>query len=455
MSNSNPRLRVAFVPMKNSFVGIARSIIYNSLYKKACNGTLVLRIDDTDTIKSNEDYRIILDELKSLGLSWDEGPDIGGPYEPYIQSKRGNIYIEHVVQLINKGCAYKCFCKNDKKQNSVCRCSEIGHEESTRRAQEESFCVKFKIAHKIDHIHDLIRGDIQKDTSLITDPVILRSDGTPTFHIATVVDDTMFQITHIMRGADHINGAFIQKQIFEAFGYTVPSFAHFSIFTGKNKEALTIGTYELSLSYLLAEGYPNNAIIEFLTRLGYNTCETKFETNNNEHNTFSFSKFQKNTAIYSLTNLKDISKKHIQKMSDEAFLQWIKCSNTLFRTIDDRILLSQKVRISCLRELTENINSLCNYSAKYVSDVNIIISKIIDEVHIRELLMFTIDSVQKITDWNISSIRIALNYKQDNTPEYYKIIRAIITANKPFGDLLELIYYLGKDKVINKLKLFL
>ena len=134
-----PRMRVAFVPMKNSFIGIARSIIYNELYRNSSKGVLVLRIDDTDSTKSDADYHSILNDLRLLGLSWDEGPDVGGPYSPYIQSQRGDIYINHVNQLLDRGLAYRCFCKGE---NSNCQCFELPKEEVYKRSISQSYCVR-------------------------------------------------------------------------------------------------------------------------------------------------------------------------------------------------------------------------------------------------------------------------------------------------------------------------
>ena len=450
MNNTTPRLRVAFVPMRNAFLGIARSIIYNTIFKQSCNGVLVLRIDDTDHQKSNIDYTKILEELRSLGLDWDEGPDIGGKHAPYVQSRRGNIYLEHVQQLLHRGLAYRCYCHN---VGEECHCFD-NLVNIAKTDSDESFCVKFRLQKKTDSIQDLIRGDIQIDTSVLKDPIILRSDKTPTFHIATVVDDAKFHITHVLRGADHIIGAFIQKQIYEAFHYPVPSFAHFSIFTGIDKAALQVGSYELSLSYLLNSGYTHDAIITFLAQSGYSGA---FRCENSKIicDSFSFSSFSKNNLAFDMSHLDALSKKSIQNMTDEAFLEWaFEKPNDVLAKANPKLVLSQKNRVKNRQELADNIQSLYDTSQDYATKTKALFEKELSTTDVGTILNIVIAHLSKVASWETLNIKQALKVDAMTQKQVYPIIRILLTGNRPFGDLNELIFWLGKEKTIQKLDLF-
>ena len=267
------RIRVAFVPLKSTFVGLPRALLFNMLFRDSTGGKIILRIDDTDERRAQpERLKTVFDTLHWLGINWDEGPDVGGPYAPYIQSERRSSYLYAAERLLFENKAYRCFCKHeDDIHGCIGECKSYKKEELERRlAAKQKYCVRYRINHDSTSYYDLIHGNIHKDFQEISDPVIIRTDGSPTFHLATAVDEGALRITHIFRGVDHIESAFIQRQIMRDLGIELPQYAHFSIYEsgGSNIYSDNLkGKYDVEC--LRRDGFLSGAIVNFLITSGY------------------------------------------------------------------------------------------------------------------------------------------------------------------------------------------
>ena len=232
----------------------ARVALYNYLLTKQTGGQFILRLEDTDlkrTIPGAEQE--IMDGLRWLGLDYDEGPDIGGPYGPYRQTERREMYAQYAKELIEKGYAYPCFCTPDHlekvRQEQLKRkenphydgtCRKLTPEEAARRvANGEKHIVRFRMPQEgITVAHDLLRGDITTENAQITDHVLVRSDGLPTYHFAAMVDDYTMKVTHVLRGAEWLSTFPLHVNIVRAFGWDEPIWVHLSLFlkpSGKGK----------------------------------------------------------------------------------------------------------------------------------------------------------------------------------------------------------------------------
>jgi len=287
--DGNPvRVRIAPSPTGNCHVGTARNALYNLLYARQHGGTFVLRIDDTDARRSTEaSERGVLEGLRWLGLNWDEGPDIGGPYGPYRPSERLDLYRAAVAQMIDTGRAYHCFCTADEiaRERAAARtagvpyrysgrcaalaASEVRARLRARAARGEGTAVRFRIEPKRMAYHDLVQGTIEQDASLIGDPVVLRSNGMPTYSLATVVDETEMRISHVLRSAEHISNTFPQLQLYEALGAAAPAFGHFGLLLNPDRSKISKRAGAVYIGAYRDMGYLPEAVVNHLALCGW------------------------------------------------------------------------------------------------------------------------------------------------------------------------------------------
>ncbi len=285
MSARPMRLRFAPSPTGLLHVGNARTALFNWLLARGQGGTLILRIEDTDTERStraSEDG--ICADLKWLGLNWDEGPNEGGPFPPYRQSGRLPLYASYARTLLDTGHAYWCFCSAEQLEQERAaalaagappkysgRCRGLSREAAeARRADGEPAAIRFVVpADREVTFPDLVRGPVTFHTSVIGDPVIVRSDGGPAYNFAVVVDDALMEVTHVIRGEDHISNTPRQVLIYEALGLTPPTFAHLSLVLGPDHAPLSKRHGATSVQEFRARGYLPEALVNYLALLGW------------------------------------------------------------------------------------------------------------------------------------------------------------------------------------------
>ncbi len=285
------RVRFAPSPTGHLHVGNARTALFNWLLARGRGGTFVLRVEDTDTERSTrESEASILEDLRWLGLDWDEGPDAGGSYGPYRQSERLVLYQSTARALLADGRAYHCFCTPDEleaerhaalaaglppRYGGRCRALPAG-EAAARLAAGEAGAIRFRVPASRDvTFHDLVRGDVTFSTDVIGDPVIVRSDGRPAYNFAVVIDDARMAITHVIRGEDHISNTPRQVLIYEALGATPPAFAHLSLVLGPDHAPLSKRHGATSVAEFRDRGYLPEALVNYLTLLGWSPGENE------------------------------------------------------------------------------------------------------------------------------------------------------------------------------------
>ena len=284
---SDVRVRFAPSPTGKLHIGGARTAIYNWAFARANGGTFILRIDDTDPTRStDENTQIILRAMRWLGLDWDEGPEVGGDFGPYAQTERLDLYKQAAQKLWNEGKAYPCFCtkeqldadrkaaqeRKDPFQGYQRRCRDLDPEEARRRIEAgESYVLRIKVPEDRGDvvIHDAVHGEVTFDAKELDDFVIFRSDGTPTYNFATVVDDAMMKITHVIRGDDHLSNTPRQVMVYEALGAPVPTFAHISMILGADGKKLSKRHGATSVEEYRDAGYLSDAFVNYLALLGW------------------------------------------------------------------------------------------------------------------------------------------------------------------------------------------
>lgn len=279
------RLRFAPSPTGQLHVGNARTALFNWLLARASGGTFVLRIEDTDRERSTgQSERAILDDLRWMGLTWDEGPDVGGAYGPYRQSERLRTYREWAERLGKAGSAYYCFCSPDEierdRQAAMAaghvprysgRCRQLSQAEATRRIVTGTpAVVRFRVPDADEFaFDDQVRGTVRVKGDSIGDFVLLRTDGMPAYNFAVVVDDILMRITHVIRGEDHVPNTPRQVMIYEALGATPPAFAHVSLVLGPDHAPLSKRHGATSVAEFRSRGYLPEALVNYLALLGW------------------------------------------------------------------------------------------------------------------------------------------------------------------------------------------
>ena len=279
-----PRVRFAPSPTGMLHVGNARTALYNWLFARHNGGDFLLRIEDTDVERSEVRYEAqLIEDLRWLGLDWNEGPEIGGPYAPYRQSERLAIYQQHTEQLLGEGKAYRCFCtaeeleqerqlalRDHRTQVYSGKCRALTPAEAIDRAAAgETFAVRLAVPDAPLRFHDIVRGDVEFLSEAVGDFILVRSSGIPVYNYVVTIDDALMHITHVIRGDDHISNTPRQVAIYQAFGWSLPQFAHLSTILGSDRERLSKRHGATSVASFREMGILPQALANYLALLGW------------------------------------------------------------------------------------------------------------------------------------------------------------------------------------------
>ena len=279
------RVRFAPSPTGSLHVGNVRTAVFNWLLARGHGGTFILRIEDTDLERSTrESEASMLHDLRWLGLDWDEGPDIGGAHGPYRDSERLHLYQSYATELLNAGSAYYCFCSTAQLEADRAAavaagrpavyagtCRRLSPEQAQSRiAAGERPAIRFRVPEGRDvSFVDAVRGEVRFSGDVIGDPVIVRADGHPAYNFAVVVDDALMEITHVVRGEDHISNTPRQVLLYEALGFTPPHFAHLALVMGPDHSPLSKRHGSTSVAEFRAKGYLPDALVNYLALIGW------------------------------------------------------------------------------------------------------------------------------------------------------------------------------------------
>ena len=293
------RTRIAPSPTGDPHVGTAYVALFNYAMARKHGGQFVLRIEDTDRQRSSAaSEEMIFDSLRWLGLDWDEGPDVGGPYGPYRQSERSEIYTEHANRLVDSGAAYPCFCSRERltelreeQRRAKAQLGYDGHcrtippDEAQRRIDSgEEHVIRLAMPNEGEIVvNDLLRGEVRFDASQIDDQVLIKSDGFPTYHLANVVDDHLMDISHVIRAEEWISSLPKHVQLYRAFGWDEPVFCHLPLLRNTDTSKISKRKNPVSLNHYRRAGYLPEAMLNYLALMGW--------TMPDERDQFSLSEF--------------------------------------------------------------------------------------------------------------------------------------------------------------------
>ncbi len=328
------RIKVRFAPSPTGplHIGGARSALFNYLYAQNQKGTLVLRIEDTDLERSSlESEREIIESLAWLGISWEEGIDVGGSNGPYRQTERLDTYHRYVDQLLRSGHAYHCFCTEEElaaerqamldKGQIVAysgKCRDLTPEEREEKLNQGRVpTVRFRVpAGEKLVVNDLVRGPVSFDSSEIGDFIIVKSDGIPTYNFAVVIDDHDMQITHVIRAEEHLSNTPRQLLIYQALGFRIPEFAHISLILGKDRQKMSKRHGATSVMQYRQAGYLPEAVFNFLALLGWSPeGEQEILDRDEIIKQFSLQRVAKNPAVFDLEKLNWLNAQYIKRKS--------------------------------------------------------------------------------------------------------------------------------------------
>ncbi len=476
MSNEKTRVRIAPSPSGNLHIGTARTALFNYLFAKKTKGDYILRIEDTDLDRSSEAYKQnIFDSLKALGLSWDEGPDIGGDYGPYKQSERFDIYPKYAQMLIDKGYAYECFCSNEDldKEHEIANEKKIPYKYSRKclnltpeqKAELKAKGIKPSIRFKVDYkelvFNDLVKGELKFDTSLIGDFAIMKSNGTPTYNFAVVIDDMLMKITHVIRGEDHISNTPKQILIYEALGAKVPQFGHLGMILAPDRSKLSKRHGATAVSDFIKEGYLTEALLNFVALLGWAPSDSVEIKNVDEIAAdFRIGELSSSNSIFEYEKLnwmngQYIKKMDIKKLTDLAlpFLSQYD-TNKYSRENLERIISVTREPITVLKDLV--------YDTQYFFEkpdyteveelLNTDLSKKVLEKFKNDVKEYDFNNEQDLHD-KLADLRAYFKENFGFKPkETMWAIRAAITGRTRGADMVAILAILGKQEIIERLE---
>jgi glutamyl-tRNA synthetase len=328
------RVRIAPSPTGDPHVGTAYIALFNHVFARQQGGKFVLRIEDTDQARARADSeQLIFDALHWVGLTWDEGPDVGGPFAPYRQSERGEIYRAHTQMLLDRGEAYRCFCTEDRLAKLRIQqqaekatlgydrhCRNLDPADGARRAAAgEAHVVRLKVplAGPIT-FRDELRGEVTRDAKEIDDQVLLKSDGLPTYHLANVVDDHLMEITHVIRAEEWISSTQKHVLLYQAFGWDRPQFLHMPLLRNADKDKTKISKRKqpVSVNYYRDIGILPEALLNFLGTMGWSFGGDREKFTLQEMiEVFSWDRISLGGPVLNLEKLTWLNEKYIHDLS--------------------------------------------------------------------------------------------------------------------------------------------
>ncbi|MGC8976891.1 MAG: glutamate--tRNA ligase [Candidatus Ratteibacteria bacterium] len=473
-------VRVRFAPSPTGYlhIGNARTALFNYLFARKNKGKFILRIEDTDKERSRKEYEdAIIEDLKWLGIEWDEGPDIGGNFGPYRQSERIHIYKEFAEKLLKEGIVYKCYCKKEELEKMRKeaqrkglppgydgRCRNLTKEKISEYEREKrNYVLRLKVPKEKIEIDDLIRGKVIFEGENLTDFVIMKSDGTPTFNFAVVIDDYLMKITHVIRGEDHLSNTPKHILIFKAIGGQIPKFAHMSMTLGPDRTRLSKRHGATSVRAYRENGYLPEAFFNYISLLGWGSPESKeIFTKQDLINEFSIERCHKASAIFDPGKLLWMNSFYIRNSSIERiyelsipFLKKAHLLDNLKNQNEEYIKKAielEKEKIKTLKDIPYLIEFFLKDEIEYEKEG---FEKLINE-ETKKILNEIVFIFEKIDDFKRDEIekriRNFCSEKKLKTSEVFHPLRFAVSGRTKGPDLFGMIELLGKEKVIERIK---
>jgi glutamyl-tRNA synthetase len=478
----NIRVRIAPSPTGDPHVGTAYIGLINFLFARQRGGKFVLRIEDTDRarfVATSE--QMIFDALRWTGLSWDEGPDVGGPYGPYRQSERTAIYREHADILLANGTAYRCFCTAEeleaaRKQQMAAKlpprypgtCRHLAPEQiEANQAAGKPFVIRMKVPLEgSTTFRDELRGDITFDHNNVDDQVLMKSDGFPTYHLANVVDDYLMKITDVIRAEEWISSTPKHVLLYEAFGWPRPRFWHMPLLRNLDKSKISKRKNPVSLVYYRQAGFLPQAVLNFLGLMGGGMpSPTPVEVVNGAKETEIFSldemiarfevpNIRLGGPVFDLTKLKWLNAEYLRALAPDDFFAALRSTILSDQYLKDIAALVQ-TRIETLGEFGNLTHFF--FADGILPSQEVFLPK---KRTLEETLAFAAEqlTVLEATEWTVAALEPALKQLGEahtwSVKENFMLLRAILTGSTMSPPLLESMVVFGKARTLDRVRRF-
>ena len=464
-------VRTRFAPSPTGYmhVGNLRTALYTWLIARHNGGKFILRIEDTDQGRYVDGaVEVIYRTLNECGLDHDEGPDVGGPVGPYIQTERRGLYKEYAELLIEKGCAYRCFCEKTEDEGegfekAADPCRGMSRAESDARAANgEPFVIRQKIPETgSTTFHDEIFGDITVENKTLDDQVLIKRDGLPTYNFANVVDDHLMGITHVVRGSEYLSSSPKYNLLYESFGWPVPAYVHCSPVMRDAHNKMSKRHGDPSYEDLIAQGYLTDAVVNYVALLGWSPGgEREIYSLPELAEIFDIKGISKSPAIFDIEKLKYFNSEYIRAMSPEAFARAAEpfirqaVKNPELDAAAIAALLQQRTEVlTDIPEKLDFFDALPDYdTALYVHKK----SKT-DEAGSLETLGKMLPVFEAIEDWNDESILAAMTGMAEacgckNAKIMWPVRIAVAGKAVTPGGAVEICRILGKDETLRRIR---
>ena len=477
MANETVRTRFAPSPTGYMHIGNLRTALFTYLIAKKSDGKFILRIEDTDQERYVEGaVDVIYNTLKACGLNWDEGPDVGGPVGPYIQSERMGMFKEYAEKLVESGHAYYCFCDKERleevrKIQVASRISPM-YDRHCRNLSKEEIDEKLKagipyvIRQKVPTegtttFHDEIYGDITVENSTLDDQILIKTDGMPTYNFANVVDDHLMGITHVVRGNEYLASSPKYNLLYEAFGWTPPKYIHVEHIMKNATEKLSKRNGDASFNDLIEKGFMTEAVVNYIALLGWAPKgENEIFTIEELINEFSIDGLSKSPAIFDPVKLKAINGAYIRKLDKADFMEkalpFIK--QTVKREDIDFALLSEVLQprteiFTDIPEQVDFIDNLPEYDIAMYCHKKMKTNEETSLIALKEALPV----LENISEWTVDNIHEALfglveKLGVKNGYILWPVRTAVSGKQFTPGGAVEMCYILGKEDTIERIK---
>ncbi|MDP4174293.1 MAG: glutamate--tRNA ligase [Bacteroidota bacterium] len=477
MISEHPRVRFAPSPTGYLHVGGLRTALYNYLFAKNNNGKFILRIEDTDRNRYVEGaVENLIAALKWVGLEYEEGPDKGGNYGPYMQSERLDIYKKYAQELVAQKKAYYCFCTPE-------RLSQVRDEQQKQGLQPkyDKHCLSLsaeeieeKLKNNVPYVirmniepdmkiafEDVIRGSVEFDSNIIDDQVLIKSDGYPTYHLANVVDDHLMKITHVIRGEEWLSSTPKHVLLYDFFGWEKPVFAHLPLLLNPDRSKLSKRQGDVAVEDYRAKGYLKDALVNFVALLGWNAGDDKEYYELEEMvEKFSLERVNKSGAVFNIEKLNWLNAEHLRKKPDEELLSMLKdeleVSKYKGKIFSDKYLLlvieAMKERVSFVKEYIEKSPYFFEAPEEYDQDV---IKKRWKEGSAENILKLA-EKFSALQDPVKEDYETALRQTAEElgigTGKLIHPVRLAVSGVGGGPGLFDILYIIGKDETISRLK---
>ncbi|QEA39394.1 glutamate--tRNA ligase [Pistricoccus aurantiacus] len=465
------RTRIAPSPTGDPHVGTAYIALFNLCFARAQGGQFVLRIEDTDRARStDESERMILDSLRWLGLDWDEGPDVGGPFGPYRQSERGDIYVRHARQLLEAGHAFKCYRTSEELDvlrearkaeglQLALKPSDLAlpEEEVARREREGwPYVVRMKVpSDGVCVVQDMLRGAIEVDWAQVDAQILLKSDGMPTYHLANVIDDHLMEISHVIRGEEWINSAPKHQLLYEYFGWDMPVLCHMPLLRNPDRSKLSKRKNPTSINYYRRMGYLPQAVTNYLGRMGWSMPDEreKFSLDEMMAN-FDIQRVSLGGPVFDLAKLTWLNGVYIREDLDDAALLAALREWAFNEAYVKQILPQVRPRVDTLSEVMPLAGHF--FAGLPAIDQDSFTTVQLERETLVRLLQFLVWRLEEVSNWNKESLLVEVkglaSYFELKMKDFLAPVFIAVSGSTASTSVMDAMAILGSDMTRARLR---